>query len=254
MATYDFTGKAAFVTGASAGMGASTARAFAANGAAVALVDRNREQVERLAAELTEQGHRALALVCDVSDEQQVADAVNATVAEFGRLDMAFNNAGIMTPPADAADESAEAFDAIASINLRGVWASVKHELAQMRAQGSGAIVNCSSLAGLVGGLGRAPYTAAKHGVVGLTRSVALQYAPLGVRVNTVCPGTIETPMVDRMTAAGELDLDATLAATPMKRLGTGEEIAAAVLWLCSDAASYVTGAALPVDGGYTAA
>ncbi|MFJ8914209.1 SDR family NAD(P)-dependent oxidoreductase [Amycolatopsis sp. NPDC102389] len=253
MLTYDFTGQVAFVTGASAGMGAATARAFAEAGAAVALVDLNHSAVDALAAELADQGGQALALRCDVSDEDQVADAVTRTVEAFGRLDMAFNNAGIMPPPADAADEPAEAFDTVTAVNLRGVWASMKHELAQMRSQGSGSIVNCSSLGGLVGGAGRAAYHATKHGVLGMTKSVALQYARLGVRVNAVCPGTIATPMVDRMSAAGELDLDATLAGTPMGRLGEPEEIAASVLWLCGPASSYVTGVALPVDGGFTA-
>lgn len=254
MVTYDFTGQVAFVTGASSGMGLATAGAFAASGAAVALVDINTEQVEAVTTQLTDQGYRAIAVTCDVTDEQQVAAAVTATVAAFGRLDMAFNNAGIMVPQADAADEPAEAFDRVTAINLRGVWASMKHELQQMREQGSGAIVNCSSLGGLVGGAGRAAYHSAKHGVLGLTKSVALEYAARGVRVNAVCPGTIATPMVERMTAEGQLVPDETLAVTPMKRYGTGDEIAAAVLWLCSDGASYVTGVALPVDGGYTAA
>ncbi|HAM43884.1 MAG TPA: oxidoreductase [Propionibacteriaceae bacterium] len=253
MLQYDFTGKVAFVTGASAGMGEATARAFAGSGAAVALADINTDAVTQLAHEATGQGQRVLALTCDVSDEQQVAAAVIDTVRAFGRLDMAFNNAGIQVPPVDAADEPAAAFDAVVAVNLRGVWASMKHELVQMRAQGSGSIVNCSSLGGLVGGNGRASYHATKHGVIGQTKSVALQYAPAGIRVNAVCPGTIDTPMVDRMSTGGELDLDATLAVTPMQRLGRPEEIAAAVLWLCSDAASYVTGVALPVDGGYTA-
>ncbi len=166
---------------------------------------------------------------------------------------MAFNNAGIMLPPVDAAEEPADAFDKVTAVNLRGVWASMKHELAQMRTQGSGAIVNCSSLGGLVGGVGRASYHAAKHGVLGLTKSAALEYASRGVRINAVCPGTIETPMVERMIGGGELDLDATLAGIPMARLGRGEELAAAVLWLCSPAASCVTAVALPVDGGFTA-
>ncbi|HMQ37404.1 MAG TPA: glucose 1-dehydrogenase [Micropruina sp.] len=253
MVTYDFTGKVAFVTGGSAGMGAATVRAFAEAGAAVAIVDLNADAAERFAAELNAAGHRAIGIGCDVSNEQQVADAVARTVEAFGSLDMAFNNAGIMRPPVDSADETAEAFDALVAVNLRGVWASMKHELAQMRAQGSGAIVNCSSLGGLVGGNGRATYHATKHGVLGQTKSVALQYGPLGIRVNAVCPGTIATPMVDRMTAAGELDPDGAIAAIPMGRLGRPEEIAAAVLWLCSDGASYVTGVALPVDAGYTA-
>ena len=166
---------------------------------------------------------------------------------------MAFNNAGIMLPPVDSAEETGEAFDQIVAVNLRGVWASMKHELVQMSRQGAGSIVNCSSLGGLVGGSGRATYHATKHGILGQTKSVALQYGPLGIRVNAVCPGTIETPMVARMVAGGELDPYAAVAGIPMGRLGRPEEIAAAVLWLASDAASYVTGVALPVDAGYTA-
>lgn len=147
----------------------------------------------------------------------------------------------------------ARRLDALVAVNLKGVWASMKHELKQMREQSSGAVVNCSSLRGLVGGEGRTTYHATKHGVIGATKSVALQYGKHGVRCNAVCPGTIDTPMVQRMTAAGELDADASAAGVPLGRLGHPEEIAAAVLWLCSDAASYVTGAALPVDAGHTA-
>ncbi|MCV7383905.1 glucose 1-dehydrogenase [Mycolicibacter longobardus] len=253
MITYDFTDRVAFVTGAAAGMGAATARSFAQAGAATAIVDRDIEVAERFATELTGEGLNAIAIGCDVADELQVKNAVDTTVAIFGRLDVAFNNAGIMLPPVGAADETADAFNKIVSVNLQGVWASMKYELAQMREQGSGSIVNCSSLGGLVGGNGRATYHATKHGVIGQTKSVALEYAPLGIRVNAVCPGTIDTPMVERMTAGGELDSQAALAAIPMGRLGHADEIAAAVLWLCSDAASYVTGVALPVDGAYTA-
>lgn len=253
MVSYDFNGKVAFVTGGSAGMGAATVLAFAEAGAAVTIVDLDGDAAERFAGELNAAGHRALGVQCDVSDEAQVKDAVARTVETFGSLDMAFNNAGIMLPPVDSADETAEAFDKIVAVNLRGVWASMKHELVQMRKQGSGAIVNCSSLGGLVGGSGRATYHATKHGVIGQAKSVALQYAPLGVRVNAVCPGTIDTPMVARMTAGGELDPEASVASIPLGRLGRPEEISAAVLWLCSDAASYVTGVALPVDGGFTA-
>ena len=251
--TYDFSGQVAVVTGASAGMGAAAARAFAEAGASVVLADINRAAVERTALELSQQGKEVLPLSCDVSDERQVAAVVREAVDRFGRLDMAFNNAGIMIPPADAAEESAEAFDRVTAVNLRGVWASMKHELAQMRRQGSGAIVNCSSLAGLAGDPRRASYDATKHGILGLTKSAALEYAPRGVRINAVCPGTIDTPMVERMTTAGELDLGAALAAIPMARLGKADEIASAVLWLCSPGASYVTGVALAVDGGYTA-
>jgi NAD(P)-dependent dehydrogenase (short-subunit alcohol dehydrogenase family) len=194
-----------------------------------------------------------LSVACDVSDEQQVAAMVDQTVAAFGRLDMAFNNAGIQAPPCDAADEPAEVFDRVNAINLRGVWACMKHELHQMRDQGSGAIVNCSSLGGLVGLPGRAAYHAAKHGVIGLTRSAALEYAPRGIRINAICPGTIETPMVTDMIAKGELSVPDAVANQPIGRLGRSEEIAAAVLWLASPASSLVTGVALPVDGGYTA-
>jgi NAD(P)-dependent dehydrogenase (short-subunit alcohol dehydrogenase family) len=251
--SYDFHDQVALVTGAAAGMGLDTARAFAAAGAAVVLADVDQEALDRATDELTAAGHRALGVACDVADEHHVAALVDRTVSEFGRLDMAFNNAGIMLPLSDAADEPAEAFDRVTAINLRGVWACMKHELRQMREQGSGAIVNCSSLGGLVGNPGRAAYHATKHGVLGLTKSAALEYAPRGIRINAVCPGTIETPMVARMIADGEHSVDDAVAGQPIGRLGRGDEIAAAVLWLCSPGASLVVGVALPVDGGYTA-
>jgi NAD(P)-dependent dehydrogenase (short-subunit alcohol dehydrogenase family) len=251
--TYDFSDQVALVTGAGAGMGLDTARAFATSGAAVVLADVDEDALATATDELTAAGHRALGVSCDVADEDQVAGLVERTVAEFGRLDMAYNNAGIMLPLADAADEPAEAFDRVTAINLRGVWACMKHELHQMREQGSGAIVNCSSLGGLVGNPGRAAYHATKHGVLGLTKSAALEYAPRGIRINAVCPGTIETPMVADMMAKGELTVADAVAGQPIGRLGRGDEIAAAVLWLCSPGASLVVGVALPVDGGYTA-
>lgn len=185
---YDFTGQVAFVTGAGSGMGLAAARAFAASGAAVALADIDEAAVHRAAKSLTDAGHRVLALVCDVTDEDQVAAAVDATVDTFGRLDMAYNNAGIQIPPTDAADEGIDQFEKVHAINLRGVWAAMKHELRHMRAQGSGAIVNCSSLGGLVGIPGRASYHSTKHGVIGLTTSAALEYAPRGIASTPSAP------------------------------------------------------------------
>jgi len=251
--TYDFTGRVAFVTGASSGMGLASAQAFAESGAAVTLADINDEALRAAERQLAGAGHRVLATRCDVAEEDQVAEAIAKTVKTFGTLDLAYNNAGIQSPMTDAADETAEVFDRVNAINLRGIWASMKHELTQMRAQGSGAIVNCSSLGGLVGLPGRAAYHAAKHGVLGLTRSAALEYAPRGIRINAICPGTIETPMVTQMIDSGDLDRDEAAVNQPIGRLGTAEEMAAAVLWLCSPGASFVVGVALPVDGGYTA-
>jgi NAD(P)-dependent dehydrogenase (short-subunit alcohol dehydrogenase family) len=249
--TYDFTGHVAFVTGASSGMGLATARAFAVAGAAVTLADINDDALRAAERQLAEAGHRVLATRCDVADEAQVAAAVGATVEAFDSLDLAYNNAGIQSPVTDAADETAEVFDRVNAINLRGTWASMKHELAQMRAQGSGAIVNCSSLGGLVGLPGRAAYHASKHGVIGPTRSAALEYAPAASASNAICPGTIETRW-SQMIDSGDLDRDEAAANQPIGRLGSAEEMAAAVLWLCSPGASFVVGVALPVDGGYT--
>jgi NAD(P)-dependent dehydrogenase (short-subunit alcohol dehydrogenase family) len=250
---YDFTGMVALVTGASSGMGLATAQAFAESAAATVLADRNADLLQQETKQLAAQGYTTLPVVCDVTDEAQVEAMVRATVDRFGRLDMAFNNAGIMLPLADAADEAAEHFDTVTAVNLRGVWASMKHELAQMRQQESGSIVNCSSIGGLIGNPGRASYHATKHGVIGLTKSAALEYGSRGVRINAICPGTIDTPMVESMTAAGEIDPQTATAASAIPRYGRPDEIAAAVLWLCSPASSYVTGVALPVDGGYTA-
>src|SRR6266571_1844887 len=235
-------------------MGLATAKAFAVAGAAVALADVNKAALRSAADDLVAAGHKAIGIRCDVADEAEVAAMVEQTVSTFGRLDAAFNNAGVQAPPTDMADEAAEQFDRVNAINLRGVWGCMKHELRHMREQGSGAIVNCSSLGGLVGLPGRASYHASKHGVLGLTKSAALEYAPRGVRINSVCPGTIDTPMVADMLAKGELDMAEAVRNQPIGRLGQAEEIAAAVLWLCSAASSFVVGVALPVDGGYTAA
>ncbi|WP_066732904.1 glucose 1-dehydrogenase [Cupriavidus sp. D384] len=251
--TYDFSGKVALVTGAASGMGLATAQAFAAAGAAVTLADSNSEALAAAVSDLTAAGHSVLPVTCDVSDEEQVSAMVQRTVSTFGRLDAAFNNAGIQVPPFDAADEPVANFDNVNAVNLRGVWACMKHELKQMRAQGGGAIVNCSSLGGLVGLPGRAAYHASKHGVIGLTRSAALEYAPRGVRINAICPGTFDTPMVSSMLADQAEAMKEILREQPIGRLGRVEEIADAVLWLCSSASTFVIGHALAIDGGFTA-
>jgi NAD(P)-dependent dehydrogenase (short-subunit alcohol dehydrogenase family) len=248
-----FEGKVALVTGAGSGLGLATAKAFAESGASVVLADSNEMAAGSAAKELTAQGHKVLAIRCDVADDAQVEAMVQQTVAAFGRLDAAYNNAGIQNILAETADSSRNDYDRVMAVNLRGVWSCMKFELQQMRRQGSGAIVNCSSLGGLVGGAGRGTYHAAKHGVLGLTKSAALEYAARGIRINAVCPGLIQTPMSDQMIASGQAEaLDTLRKAVPMERVGRAEEIADAVLWLCSSAASYVTGQSLAVDGGFT--
>jgi NAD(P)-dependent dehydrogenase (short-subunit alcohol dehydrogenase family) len=250
---YNFEGQVALVTGASSGIGLAAAQGFAQAGASVVLADVNEQALQAAVDELTSAGHVVLAVRCDVSDEEQVAAMVKRAVDHFGRLDMAFNNAGIQVPPSDAADEPLENYERVTAVNLRGVWACMKHELRQMREQGSGAIVNNSSLGGLVGLPTRASYHASKHGVIGLTKSAALEYAPRGVRINAVCPGTIDTPMVSTMLKTQADALQEILKEQPIARLGRADEIAAAVLWLCSPGSSFVLGVALPVDGGFTA-
>jgi NAD(P)-dependent dehydrogenase (short-subunit alcohol dehydrogenase family) len=248
--TYDFAGKVALVTGAASGMGLATARAFAQSGAAVVLADSRAGALDHAAEGLRAAGHRAIAVTCDVADEAQAAAMVARAVADFGRLDMAYNNAGILGPMGDVTEETAEGFDHVTAVNLRGIWACMKHELLAMRAQGGGAIVNCSSLGGLVGLPGRAAYHASKHGVIGLTKCAALDYAARGIRVNAICPGCVDTPMGDGIDPAA---MAAFLRDQPIGRMGRAEEVAAAVLWLCSPGASFVLGIALPVDGGFVA-
>ena len=247
-----FEGKVALVTGAAVGMGFATAKAFAESGAAVVLADINTEAVEKAVCDLSKAGHKVLAVTCDTSDEKQVQAMVDATIKAFGRLDAAYNNAGVNSLMTDTAELGAEEYDRVMNIDLRGVWLCMKYELQQMGRQGSGAIVNCSSIGGLIGLPGRAAYHAAKHGILGLTKSAAAEYAPRGIRINAVCPGTIETPMVRQMVDSGDLSREVCASLAPIGRLGQPEEIANAVLWLCSPLASYIIGQAIAVDGGYT--
>ena len=247
-----FDNQVALVTGAGSGMGLATAKAFAEAGASVVLADNREESVRTAAEELIAADHKALAIRCDVADEAQVAAMVEQTVSTFGRLDAAFNNAGIQSPVAETADASGEDFERVNAVNLRGVWNCMKYELLRMRKQGSGAIVNTSSIGGLVGIAGRGAYHASKHGMLGLTKSAALEYASRGIRINAVCPGIIETPMVAGMLVSQAEAMKELMKDVPIGRLGRAEEVAAAVLWLCSPAASFVIGHALVVDGGYT--
>ena len=250
---YDFKGQVALVTGAAMGMGLATARAFAQSGASVVLADLNGDRAAQEASRIVKEGGAAIGVACDVADEAQVAATVDRAVAEYGRLDMAFNNAGIQVPPSDAADEPLESFERVTAVNQRGVWACMKHELRIMRKQGSGAIVNCSSLGGLVGLPGRASYHGTKHAVLGFTKSAGVEYAPRGIRINAVCPGTIDTPMVADMLSGQADAMTEIMKQQSIGRLGKAEEVAAAVLWLCSPGASFVIGVGLPVDGGFTA-
>ena len=218
------------------------------------LADVSEAAVRAEAEKLTTAGHRALAIRCDVSDDADVAAMVDRTVAEFGRLDAAFNNAGVMARITPVADSSREEWDRVIGINLRGVWSCMKHELRQMERQGSGAIVNNASVGALTGNPGIASYIASKHGVIGLTRTAALEYVKKGIRVNAVNPGLIDTQIARDVVSGNELAYADLATNVPMGRAGRPEEIAAAVLWLCSPGASYVVGHGLTVDGGMTVA
>jgi len=248
-------GKSALITGGGGGIGRAAALAFAREGARVAVADLMAEAARETVALVNATGGQAISLSGDMSQDADVRAMIKAVVGAHGRLDCAFNNAGIAGWQVDAAgkktaDWSEEAFDRMIAVNLKGVWLCMRHELPQMQTQGGGVIVNTASIAGLTGLPSSSAYVAAKHGVIGLTKTAAIEYAEANIRVNAVCPGYIRTRMTE---SAMQLRGEAILAHTPLKRMGNPEEIAEMVVWLCSERASYVSGAAYNVDGGYMA-
>jgi NAD(P)-dependent dehydrogenase (short-subunit alcohol dehydrogenase family) len=245
-----FKDKVILITGSTFGIGKTTALAFAARGAKVVLSDYIQdEDTEKT---IKENGNDAIFIKCDVSKEEDVKNLVAETIAHFGRLDFCFNNAGIEGTPAPATECTNENWDKTININLTGVWYCMKYQIPEMLKTGGGSIVNNASIAGLVGFGSMPAYVASKHGVVGLTKNVALDYAKQGIRVNAVCPGVIHTPMIDRFTGGDQAAMEQLKAGKPMGRIGQPEEIAETVIFLCSDGASFITGQSIAVDGGWT--
>jgi NAD(P)-dependent dehydrogenase (short-subunit alcohol dehydrogenase family) len=247
-----FVGKVALITGGNAGIGRATAIEFAKHGAKVVITGRREKEGHEVIAEIKAIGGDAIFVKTDVSKESDVEAMIKQTLETFGRLDFAFNNAGVEETLTPLANQTEETYDQIMDINVKGVWLSLKHEIPAMLKSGGGAIVNNSSIGGLVGFAMAPIYVASKHAVVGLTKAVALEYAKQNVRVNAVAPGTIETRMFRDVASAPEVR-QMLESATPIGRVGQPEEIAGAVVWLCSDGASFITGQILPIDGGYTA-
>lgn len=245
--------KVALVTGGSTGIGRATALAFARQGAKVVIADVAVDTGEETARMVREAGGEAVFILCDVSKSTEVRAMIDKTIEVYGCLDWAFNNAGVEGAQLPIGDYPEEICIRVFSIDLMGVWWCMKYEIPQMLKQGGGVIVNMASAAGLVGVPGDSPYTAAKHGVIGMTKAVALEYGKSKIRVNAICPGVIQTQILERVLAKNPEVGKKLVEDTPLGRIGLPDEIAGAVVWLCSDAASFVTGHALAVDGGFTA-
>lgn len=249
----EFVDKVAFLTGAGSGIGRAAALAFSRRGARLVIVDISRRDGEETLGIIKDADGDAIFHHTDVTNATEVRAAVNSTVQTYGRLDYAFNNAGIEGIMAPTVDFREDQWDQVLNVNLKGVWLCMKYEIPHMLKQGCGTIVNTASAAGLVGFPPSAPYAASKHGVLGLTKSVAVEYAKAGIRINAICPGTISTPLVEHHMAANPHMVDHYVETTPIGRIGSPEEVAETAVWLCSDAASYITGSAVVVDGGAVA-
>ncbi|MGK9269636.1 glucose 1-dehydrogenase [Williamsia muralis] len=248
----EFAGKVAFVTGAAGGIGRATAIAFAAAGADVAVTDINLDELARTVELIEQHGVRALGTGCDVTNGDGIESALAKTIDSFGRLDIAFNNAGVEQPVAPLVDIPEHDWDRLVATNLKSVFLCMKHQIPHLLSNGGGSIVNTSSGAGVIGIRGQSAYTAVKHGVIGMTKSAALDYAAQGIRINAICPGIIETPMMDRFSGGTPEGRARVIAQEPVGRMGRPEEVASAVLWLSSDLGAFTTGHALVIDGGQT--
>ena len=243
-----FKDKVVLITGAASGIGQATALAFAKEGAHIALCDIQENKGIETAKLVEKLGGTSMYIHCNISEEEHVKSMIDTVIDKWGRIDCAFNNAGIEGTPRPSHECTLQDWNKILDVNLKGTWLCMKHEIKAMLENSGGTIVNCSSIAGLVGFVDLAPYTASKHGVIGLTKTAALEYAKKNIRINAVCPGPIDTPMLERFTHNDNTEFETT---DPMGRVGQPEEIAEAVLWLSSPRSSYVTGQALAIDGGW---